>query len=126
MLFLFDGLRGLAVAVVVLYHAWPELLPGGWIGVSVFFTLSGFLITQILLGDDRPIDQKGMPFASFWSRRARRLLPAALATVSVTVLAVVVIRGEVDNTLDAALAATFIIRTENPNRWAESNPPGDG
>ena len=112
-----DGLRGLAVAVVVLYHAWPELLPGGWIGVSVFFTLSGFLITQILLGD---YVLTRASLASFWSRRARRLLPAALATVSVTVLAVVVIRGEVDNTLDAALAATLYAH----NWWAAAS--GDG
>ena len=48
-IFALDGVRGLAVLAVVIYHAWPSALPGGWIGVSVFFTLSGFLITQIVV-----------------------------------------------------------------------------
>lgn len=112
-----DGLRGLAVLAVVLYHAWPDLLPGGWIGVSVFFTLSGFLITRILLGDHlltRP------SLASFWSRRARRLLPAALTTIAATVLAVVVINGAVDDTVNASLAATLYVH----NWWAAAS--GDG
>lgn len=112
-----DGLRGLAVLGVVLYHAWPELLPGGWIGVSVFFTLSGFLITRILLGD-HVLARASL--ASFWSRRARRLLPAALTTIAATVLAVVVIDGEVADTLKAALAATLYVH----NWWAAAS--GDG
>jgi len=73
-----DGLRGLAVVAVVVFHAWPDTLPGGWIGVSLFFTLSGYLITTIIIrdhvdGTDSPLD--------FWRRRGRRLLPAALVTI---------------------------------------------
>src|SRR5690606_10600402 len=73
--FALDGLRGLAVAAVVVYHVWPDWLPGGFLGVSVFFTLSGFLITTLLLDEwlrDGSVDAR-----RFWSRRARRLLPAA-------------------------------------------------
>lgn len=72
-----DGLRGLAVIAVLLYHARFEFAIGGFIGVSVFFTLSGYLITSLLLRErarDGAISLKG-----FWSRRFRRLLPAALA-----------------------------------------------
>jgi len=112
-----DGLRGLAVLAVVVYHAWPEVLPGGWIGVSVFFTLSGFLITRILLGDHV---LTGASLAAFWRRRARRLLPAALATIIATVLAVVAIGGEVDDTVRAALAATLYVH----NWWAAVSADG--
>lgn len=102
---------------VVVYHAWPEVLPGGWIGVSVFFTLSGFLITRILLGDHV---LAGASLASFWRRRARRLLPAALATITATVMAVVATGGEVDDTVRAALAATLYVH----NWWAAASADG--
>lgn len=72
-----DGLRAVAVAAVLLYHAHASFLPGGFLGVSVFFTLSGYLITSLLLRErhrDGSISLKG-----FWSRRFRRLLPAGLA-----------------------------------------------
>ncbi|CAN5847178.1 acyltransferase family protein [soil metagenome] len=71
-----DGLRGLAVAAVVAYHLSPEAVPGGFLGVSAFFTLSGFLITGLLLAEWRETGR--IDLARFWSRRARRLLPAAL------------------------------------------------
>ena len=112
-----DGLRGFAVLAVVVYHAWPDVLPGGWIGVSVFFTLSGFLITRILLGEHA---LAGPSLASFWRRRARRLLPAALTTIAATVLAVVVLDGDIDDTLNAAVAATLYVH----NWWAAAS--GDG
>ena len=92
-----DGLRGLAVSAVVVYHAWPSILPGGWIGVSVFFTLSGFLITQIV---DRDHKLTRVSMANFWGRRARRLLPAVIVTVT----AVVAVIAAVDRNIlrDAA------------------------
>lgn len=112
-----DGLRGLAVLIVVVFHAWPQILPGGWIGVSVFFTLSGFLITRILLGEH---ELTRASLAAFWRRRARRLLPAALVTIASTMAAVVVVGGEVDETLNAAIAATLYVH----NWWAAA--AGDG
>ena len=70
-----DGLRGLAVAAVVLFHAEFGPAGGGFLGVSAFFTLSGFLITTLLLREQRSTD--GIALGAFWARRARRLLPAA-------------------------------------------------
>jgi peptidoglycan/LPS O-acetylase OafA/YrhL len=74
-----DGLRGLAVAAVVLYHFAPGLVPGGFLGVDVFFVLSGFLITSLILVEFGVDD--AVSVRAFWTRRIRRLLPAALAVI---------------------------------------------
>ncbi len=69
-----DGLRALAVFAVILYHAQVGPLPGGFLGVEIFFVISGYLITSLLLAEWR---QRGrIDLAQFWLRRARRLLPA--------------------------------------------------
>jgi len=78
-----DGLRTLAVAAVVAYHL--GRLPGGWVGVDLFFVLSGYLITSLLLAERR-LDGR-IHLRGFWGRRARRLLPAALACVAGTLAA---------------------------------------
>ncbi|KAA9148771.1 acyltransferase [Microbacterium lushaniae] len=71
-----QGLRAIAVLLVVLYHFWPGRLPGGYVGVDVFFVISGFLITGHLM---RELTATGtVRLAQFWARRARRLLPASL------------------------------------------------
>ena len=67
-----DGIRAVAIAAVVAFHL--GFLRGGWLGVDVFFVLSGYLITSILVADGRPIGT----VVAFWGRRARRLLPAVL------------------------------------------------
>ncbi len=67
-----DGLRGLAIAAVLLFHA--DHLSGGFLGVDLFFVLSGFLITSLLLAEWRRRRRISLP--AFWARRARRLLPA--------------------------------------------------
>ena len=74
-----DGLRGIAVLAVVLYHADLGILPGGFLGVDVFFVLSGFLITNLLL-NELTTDQT-INFKNFYVRRIRRLLPALLAVL---------------------------------------------
>ena len=71
-----DGLRGIAVLAVVVCHAWVGVLPGGFLGVDLFFVLSGFLITGLLLAEHRGTG--GLHLRSFWVRRFRRLLPALL------------------------------------------------
>jgi peptidoglycan/LPS O-acetylase OafA/YrhL len=74
-----DGLRGLAVVGVVLVHAGFSWAIGGFLGVSTFFTLSGFLITSLLLDEESSTGR--IDLLAFWGRRARRLLPAALLTL---------------------------------------------
>jgi peptidoglycan/LPS O-acetylase OafA/YrhL len=71
-----DGLRGLAVAAVLLFHAGLAHVRGGHLGVSVFFTLSGFLITALLLVERQATGR--LDLGAFWARRARRLVPAML------------------------------------------------
>ena len=79
-----QGLRGIAVLLVVLYHAGVPGLSGGFIGVDVFFVISGFLITGLLVREAMTTGH--VAFARFYARRARRLLPAALFVTVVVVL----------------------------------------
>ena len=75
-----DGVRGLAVAAVVLFHGGVSWAGTGWLGVDAFFVLSGFLITTLLLREHA--DTGRVALGTFWLRRARRLLPALLVVVS--------------------------------------------
>ncbi len=77
-----DGLRALAVYLVLLFHAGSSAFPGGYIGVDVFFVLSGYLVTQLLLRDISA--HHSIRFGRFYARRFRRLLPAAFVTLIVT------------------------------------------
>ena len=87
-----DGLRAIAVAAVLVFHLVPPALPGGYLGVDVFFVVSGFLITTLLL---RELAQHGrVDLPSFWRRRARRLLPPLLLVVVVSVSAARVVGGD--------------------------------
>ncbi len=79
-----DGLRGIAVLAVVVYHLDRDWLPGGFLGVSLFFTLSGFLITNLLLAEATTTGD--VDLRRFFRRRFRRLLPAALATLALAVV----------------------------------------
>lgn len=80
-----QALRGLAVAWVLLHHArLPLAAPGGWLGVDIFFVVSGYLIARLIVRD---LDAGSFGFRAFWLRRARRLLPAAFATLALTALA---------------------------------------
>ena len=76
-----QGMRAVAVLLVVAYHVWPDRLTGGYIGVDVFFVISGFLITDNLIGGQ--LTGVRSVFL-FWVRRLRRLLPAALLVLAVT------------------------------------------
>ena len=78
-----DGLRGLALLGVLLFHA-DGALPGGYLGVDLFFVLSGFLITRLLLAEQRETGQ--IALGAFWSRRARRLFPALLSLMPAVAL----------------------------------------
>ena len=78
-----DGLRAVAVYLVVLFHAGSKRFTGGFIGVDVFFVLSGFLVTQLLLRD---LAHGSIRFGRFYARRFRRLLPAAFVALLVTAI----------------------------------------
>jgi peptidoglycan/LPS O-acetylase OafA/YrhL len=80
-----EGLRGVAVCLVIAFHSSPKRFHGGFIGVDVFFVLSGYLITGLLV---REIEYTGrLSLTGFYARRARRLLPAAALVLLVTLLA---------------------------------------
>ncbi|WP_354053358.1 acyltransferase family protein [Bradyrhizobium sp. LB12.1] len=74
-----DGLRALAVVGVVAFHAFPELLPGGFAGVDVFFVISGYLISGIIFDE---VARGSFSLASFYSRRVRRLFPALIIVLA--------------------------------------------
>src|SRR5262249_59789736 len=75
-----QGLRAIAVGLVVLFHIRPDRVPGGFVGVDVFFVVSGFLLTGMLA---REIERTGrLSLIGFYARRARRLLPAATSVLA--------------------------------------------
>ena len=78
-----DGLRAIAVMLVVIFHAFPEAMPGGFIGVDIFFVISGFLITGIIV---RELDQKRFSLLAFYNRRIRRIFPALIVVLCVTLV----------------------------------------
>jgi peptidoglycan/LPS O-acetylase OafA/YrhL len=111
-----DGLRTIAIAFVVLYHLDVPYFSGGFIGVNIFFALSGYLITSILLRERRAAGR--ISLGAFWLRRVVRLYP----TLLVVVIAVVCLwapislysKSNVDAWTDALLALTY---TGNVARW---------
>lgn len=116
-----DGLRAVAVLAVVLYHLGPTFLPGGFVGVDVFFVISGFLITSIIL---RESADGTFTLKNFWMRRIRRLFPA-LAVVLLATLAAgsLILYQEEWSSLGAQLFAVLILlanfqlHIETGNYW---------
>jgi peptidoglycan/LPS O-acetylase OafA/YrhL len=112
-----DGLRAVAVLSVLCFHAYPEVFPGGFIGVDVFFVISGFLITKILLNDHR---LKRWSIVCFYERRARRIFPA-LSVVLICTLAATWLFAypeSVRTTAKHAIAGS--LSAENIALWKES------
>ena len=84
-----QGLRAIAVGLVVLYHLWPTVVSGGYVGVDVFFVISGFLITSHI---HREVVATGhLRVTRFWARRIRRLLPASLLVLALSGLGVLLL-----------------------------------
>ena len=89
-----DGLRAVAIMLVVLYHAQVPGFSGGFVGVDVFFVVSGYLITNRLI--DETDTTGGVRLGRFWARRVRRLVPALALMVAVTLVASVFILARID------------------------------
>ncbi|HEY8081375.1 MAG TPA: acyltransferase, partial [Acidimicrobiales bacterium] len=79
-----EGLRALAVVLVVLFHCGVTWFGGGYVGVDVFFVISGFLITGLLLREHEK--RKTVSIAGFYARRARRILPAGMLVIIATIV----------------------------------------
>ncbi len=78
-----DGLRAIAVIFVVGFHAFPEQIPGGFVGVDVFFVISGFLISTIIFGG---LENDSFTYSEFYARRIRRIFPALILVLSATAI----------------------------------------
>ncbi|AXH35350.1 acyltransferase [Humibacter sp. BT305] len=105
-----QGLRALSVTLVVIYHLWPGALPGGFIGVDVFFVISGFLISGHLLGEVRRTGR--VDLRSFWARRIRRLLPASFLVLAATLIGVVLwtpLSERANELANVAASGTYVI-----------------
>ena len=113
-----DGLRGVAVAWVVAFHLWPETVRGGWLGVGLFFTLSGYLIIGLI---DTEVSATGrLRLGRFMARRVRRLMPAALVTISASVALTAALTDDALRSvgLDALTAALNVFN------WRAATDPG--
>ena len=105
-----QALRALAVGVVVLHHFWPVLAPAGYIGVDVFFVVSGYLITGMLV---RELETTGrLSLSRFYGRRLRRILPSAVVVLAVTsvVTALAVPADEAARWFRQILASTLFVQ----------------
>ncbi|HWB70196.1 MAG TPA: acyltransferase, partial [Solirubrobacterales bacterium] len=103
-----DALRAVAVLAVFLYHAGVGWMPGGFLGVDVFFVISGYLITSLLLSEYRGAGH--IRLGQFWLRRAKRLLPAVGVFVAVTmVLAAIFVPEDIDQLRGDALASLLYV-----------------
>jgi len=78
-----DGLRAIAVMLVLNFHAFPDAMPGGFIGVDVFFVISGFLITGIIM---REQELGRFSLIGFYNRRIRRIFPAVIVVLGATLM----------------------------------------
>ncbi|WP_169739864.1 acyltransferase family protein [Actinospica robiniae] len=107
-----DGLRGLAVALVVVFHVFPNTLPGGFLGVDVFFVLSGFLITGLLVPRLRSAPARPV-LRRFWLGRARRLAPELIAVL----VAVCVVAGYATPGFGAGLRAQVAAASVSGMNW---------
>ena len=109
-----DGVRGFAVVMVVLFHGGFSITRGGYLGVSVFFTLSGFLITSLALVEFE--NTRRLAIGSFWLRRVRRLVPALLVALGLAVVAVAIVGHDASRRSLLADVVGGLTYTENW-RW---------
>lgn len=113
-----DGLRAIAVISVLLYHLGVERFSGGFVGVDVFFVISGFLITGIIANAERT---GSLSFASFYASRARRLLPALTVTCIAVLAAAAAFFSLPDAKRLVGSAITAMLGASNFQFWREAN-----
>ncbi len=101
-----DGMRGIAVVAVMLYHANHEWLPGGFLGVEVFFVISGYLITLLLMAERETTGT--VHLLAFWGRRARRLLPALFVALFLVLTYSMIFKASVLGKLRGDLVAALL------------------
>src|SRR5664280_3175580 len=123
-----EGLRAVAVLLVVLYHAGVPRITGGYVGVDVFFVISGFVITGLLLRERSGTGRTSI--LGFYARRVRRILPAATLVIVVTVVAAYLVLGVVsgnyvadDGRWAAVFLANFHFEAVGTNYLAAALPP---
>ena len=113
-----DGLRAWAVLPVILFHAGFDLFKGGYVGVDIFFVISGYLITTILVED---IEKERFSIAHFYERRARRILPALTLVILACVPAAwaLMLPGQLDDFAQSIVAASLFV--SNILFWMEAD-----
>ena len=121
-----DGLRALAVAAVFLYHLRLPFIPGGFLGVDVFFVISGFLITMLLVTEAERTNR--VRLGAFWIRRGRRLFPALVAMVAVVCAVALFIGRDLDvglrgQVLGAAVYGSNWLQIASGQAYVESYEP---
>jgi peptidoglycan/LPS O-acetylase OafA/YrhL len=112
-----DGIRAVALLGVLVYHVVPSRLPGGFLGVDVFFVLSGFLITTILLG----YLKRRESLKQFWLKRARRILPALVGMVAFTLIVGSALLLRVDRSLLVEHAVAALLSVSNFFIWDKTS-----
>lgn len=113
-----DGIRAVAVLLVLLFHLDLSWFKGGFVGVDVFFVISGFLITKNMLSD---MDRGGFSFSQFYLRRIARLLPALFVTLAFTLVAAFWVLGPDDLERLGRVALLTVVSTSNIFFWLESD-----
>ncbi len=116
------------MTLVLVYHLWPDVLPGGYIGVDVFFVISGFLISQHLFRELSETGRVAVP--AFWARRIRRLLPASLLVLVATLAGTAIwmpaserIRAFTDIGASALYAVNWVFARESVDYLAQDDAP---
>jgi peptidoglycan/LPS O-acetylase OafA/YrhL len=109
-----DGLRGIAVILVIAYHAQFSLVSSGYVGVDIFFVISGFVITGLLIGQ---IDNNAFNFTSFYVRRMRRLIPALVVMLAATLSACLFVLGPHDMQILAQSTVAVLLLGANVFFW---------
>lgn len=112
-----DGLRSFAILPVILFHAGAYWMPGGFVGVDIFFVISGYLISSIIL---REVQAGDFSFLQFYERRLRRIIPALLVVlvVTVAVFQLIALPDQSQGTAESAIAA--LLSVSNIFFWQES------